>query len=111
MPHFSRLLFLKKFQRHMRSISVWYMIKQTKPLQTRYDVTYIYDRYDIRTHVYVFLFNVKKQVSISGSHSAHAILTRTISLTPMQIVRVKMEVTDMMSRIIIDDNFLRLIRL
>ncbi len=31
-------------------------------LQTRYDTTYIYDRYFIRTHVYVFLFSVKKRV-------------------------------------------------
>ncbi len=44
----------------MDSICVWDMIKQSKPLQTRYDRTYIYDRYYIRTHVYVFLFNVKK---------------------------------------------------
>ncbi len=42
MPHFSRLLFLKKIQRHMHSICVWDMIKQSKPLQTRYDKTYIY---------------------------------------------------------------------
>ncbi len=34
-------------------------IKQSKPLQTRYDMTYINDRYHIRTHVYVFLFSVK----------------------------------------------------
>ncbi len=44
----------------MHSICVWDMIKQSKPLQTRYDTTYMYDRYYIRTHVYVFLFNVKK---------------------------------------------------
>ncbi len=43
----------------MHSICVWNMIKQSKPLQTRYDTTYIYDRYYIRTHVYVFLFSVK----------------------------------------------------
>ncbi len=42
----------------MHSIYVWNMIKQSKPLQTRYDTTYIYDRYYIRTHVYVFLFSV-----------------------------------------------------
>ncbi len=42
MPHFSRLLFLKKFQRHMHSICVLDMIKQSKPLQTRYATTYIY---------------------------------------------------------------------
>ncbi len=57
-----RLLFLKKIQRHMHSIRVWDMIKQTKPFQTRYDMKYIYDRYYIRTHVYVFLFSVKKRV-------------------------------------------------
>ncbi len=62
MPHFSRLLFLKKFQRHMHSICVWDMIIQSKPLQTRYDTTYINDKYYIRTHVYVFLFSVKKRV-------------------------------------------------
>ncbi len=38
------------------------MIKQSKPLQTRYDITHIYDRYYIRTHVYMFLFSVKKRV-------------------------------------------------
>ncbi len=43
----------------MHSICVWNMIKQSKPLQTSYDRTYIYDRYCIRTHVYVFLFRVK----------------------------------------------------
>ncbi len=37
MPHFSRLLFLKKFQRHMNSICVWDMIKQSKPLQTSFN--------------------------------------------------------------------------
>ncbi len=46
----------------MHSICVWNMIKQSKPLQTRYARTYIYDRYYIRTHVYVFLFSVKKCV-------------------------------------------------
>ncbi len=40
----------------MRSIWVW--IKQTKPLHTRYDTTNIYDRYYVRTHVYVFVFSV-----------------------------------------------------
>ncbi len=55
MPNFSRLLFLKKIQRHMHSICVWNMIKQGKPLQTRYDRTYIYGKYHIRTRVYVFL--------------------------------------------------------
>ncbi len=57
-----------------RTVCVWNMIEQSKPLQTRYDTTYIRhiyttyirqyisDRYFIRTHVYVFLFSVKKQV-------------------------------------------------
>ncbi len=44
----------------MHSIYVWNMIKQSKSLQTRYDRTYIYDKYYKRTHVYVFLFSVKK---------------------------------------------------
>ncbi len=44
----------------MHSIFVWNTIKQSKSLQTRYDRTYIYDIYYIRTHVYVFLFSVKK---------------------------------------------------
>ncbi len=43
----------------MHSICVWNMIKQSKLLQTRYDTTYIFDRYYIRTHVYVFFFSVK----------------------------------------------------
>ncbi len=43
----------------MHSICVWDMIKQSKPLQPRYDMTYIYDRYCIRTYVYMFLFSVK----------------------------------------------------
>ncbi len=43
----------------MHSIRVWNMIKQSKPLQTRYDTTCIHDRYYMRTHVYVFLFSVK----------------------------------------------------
>ncbi len=46
----------------MHSICVFNMIKHTKSLQTRYDTTHIYDRYYIRTHVYVFLFSVKKRV-------------------------------------------------
>ncbi len=53
---------LINFQRHMHSICVWNMIQQSKPLQTRYDTTYIYDKYYIRAHVYVFLFRVKKRV-------------------------------------------------
>ncbi len=59
---FFAFIISKKFQRHMHSICVWDMIKQSKPLQTRYDTTYIYDRYYIRTHVYVLLFSVKKRV-------------------------------------------------
>ncbi len=55
-------VFLINFQRHLHSIYVWNMIKQGKPLQTRYDTTHSYDRYFIRTHVYVFLFSVKKTV-------------------------------------------------
>ncbi len=43
----------------MYSICVWDMIKQGKPLQTRHDTTYIYNRYNIRPHIYVFLFSVK----------------------------------------------------
>ncbi len=35
------------------------MIKQRKPLQTRYETPYIYDRYYINTHINVFLFGVK----------------------------------------------------
>ncbi len=58
----SCFLFVINFQRHMHSICVRNMIKQSKPLQTRYDTTHIYDRYYIRTHVYVFLFSVKKRV-------------------------------------------------
>ncbi len=39
---------------------VWNMIKQSKYDKTRHDTTHTYDRYYIRTHVYVFLFSVKK---------------------------------------------------
>ncbi len=46
----------------MHSIYVLNMIKQGKALPTRYNRTYIYDRYYIRTHVYVFLFSVQKRV-------------------------------------------------
>ncbi len=60
--HFSSFLILINFQRHMNSICVWNMIKQSNPLQTRYNTTNIYDRYYIRTHVYVFHFSVKKRV-------------------------------------------------
>ncbi len=62
MPHFLRLLFLKTFQRHMHSVCVRDMIKQSKPLQTRYDTTYTYDKYYMRTRVDVFLLSVKKRV-------------------------------------------------
>ncbi len=44
----------------MHSIYVWNMIKQSKVLQTRYDTTSIYDKYFVRTHVYLLLFSVKK---------------------------------------------------
>ncbi len=46
----------------MHSLFVWNTIKQSKSLQTRYDTTYIYDRYYIKTRAYVFLFSVKKRV-------------------------------------------------
>ncbi len=62
MLHFSRFLFLINFLRHMHSICVWNMIKQNNPLQTKYDRTNIYDRCYIRTHIYVFLFSVKKSL-------------------------------------------------
>ncbi len=52
-------IFSATSQRHVHSIYVCDMIKQSTPLQTRYDTTYIYDRYYIRTHVYVFLLSVK----------------------------------------------------
>ncbi len=65
MLHFSRFLFLINFQRHMHSICVWNMIKQSKLLQTIYDTTCIYDRYYKRTHVYVFLFSVKKNACLN----------------------------------------------
>ncbi len=42
----------------MHSMCMCNMIKQSKPLQTRYDTTYMYDKYYKRTHVYVFLFSV-----------------------------------------------------
>ncbi len=38
----------------MHSICVWDMIKQSKPLQTRYDTTYIYDIYFINRNIGVF---------------------------------------------------------
>ncbi len=43
----------------MHSICMWHMIKQGKPVQTRHDTTHIYDRYNVRTHMYVFLISVK----------------------------------------------------
>ncbi len=51
----------------MHFICVWNKIKQSKPLQRRYDTTYIYDRNYIRTHVYMFLFSVKKRVFASAT--------------------------------------------
>ncbi len=48
----------------MHLTCVWNMIKQSKSLQTRNDMTYMYDRYDIRTHVNVFLFSVKKTLVV-----------------------------------------------
>ncbi len=55
MLRFSRFLFLVNFQRHLHAKCVWNIIKQSKSLQTRYNRTYIYDKYHIRTCVYVFL--------------------------------------------------------
>ncbi len=53
--------FLFSINFHRKYIpSLWNMIKQSEFLLKRYDTTYIYDRYYIRTHVYVFLFSVKK---------------------------------------------------
>ncbi len=43
----------------MHSICVWNMIKQSQPLQTRYNTTNIYDRYNKITHVYMFIFSIK----------------------------------------------------
>ncbi len=53
-------LFLINFQRHMQSICVQNMIKQSKSLQTRYDTKHINDKYCMKTHVYTFRFCVKK---------------------------------------------------
>ncbi len=44
MHPFSLFLFLLNFQRYMHSICGWNMVKQSKPLQTRYDRTCIYIR-------------------------------------------------------------------
>ncbi len=41
------------------------MIKQSKSLQKRYDTTNTYDRYYIRTHVYVFLFKCEKNACLN----------------------------------------------
>ncbi len=49
----------------MHSVCVWNMIKQSKPLQTIHGRTYMCDRYYIRTHVYVFLFSVKKNAVLN----------------------------------------------
>ncbi len=62
----------------MHSICVWNMVKQSKSLQTKYDATYVYDRYHIRTHVYVFLFSVKKRDS---GHSIYLALSHFICKT------------------------------
>ncbi len=61
-------LFVINLLRHVHSIYVWHVTKQSKSLQTRYDTIYIYifiyiyDRYYIRTHVYLFPFSVIKRV-------------------------------------------------
>ncbi len=49
----------------MHSICVWNMIKQSKSLRTTYDTTHVYGKYYIRTHVYVFLFSVKKNACLN----------------------------------------------
>ncbi len=62
MPDFSRLLFLKK---NSATYAFHMCLGYDKTKQTpsnKYDMTYIYDRYYIRTHVYVFLLSVKKRV-------------------------------------------------
>ncbi len=60
MLQFSRVSFIFiYFQRHVHSISLWGMIKQSKRLQTRYATTYIYDKYYTGTHLYAFLLSVK----------------------------------------------------
>ncbi len=58
-------LFFINFQRHMLSICVWNMTKHSNPLQTRYDSTYIYDRYYIRTHIYMCSFLVCKNACLN----------------------------------------------
>ncbi len=45
----------------MHPIFVWNMIRQIEPLNTRYDTTYMHDRYLVIIHIYVSLFGVKKQ--------------------------------------------------
>ncbi len=55
--HASFFLF---YMRHMHSKCAWNMIKQSESLQTRYNTTHIFDNYYVRTHVHVFIFNVKK---------------------------------------------------
>ncbi len=74
----------------MHSTCVWNMIKQSKSLQTTYNTTHIYDKYYIRTHVYVFLFSMKKtrvwiiasltlKVTLWG-HPIHGIYWPSLSL-------------------------------
>ncbi len=65
MLHSSRFLIVINFLRHINSICVWNMMKQSNIFQTRYDRTYIYDRYYKRTHIYVFLFSVKKSACLN----------------------------------------------
>ncbi len=63
MLHFSRFFIFDKFP----ATCAFHMCvknekKQSKSVQTTYDTAHIYDKYYIRTHVYVFLFSVKKRV-------------------------------------------------
>ncbi len=71
----------------MHSICVLNMIQQSKPLQTRYNRTYIYDRYYIRTHVYVLLFSVQKRVFVLSCVWAHAwYLSGQSFIIPLKLV-------------------------
>ncbi len=82
----------------MHFICVLNMIKQSKPLLTRYNRIYIYitDIYYIRTNVYVFLFSVQnaclnyREFSLEGDlvgvpHTWH--LTAQSFLTLFKLVR------------------------